>query len=1049
MPAGSVQVRATEAQNRTGFPFECSILFRGSYVDGAWPQLRVPAESFGTSYAATGLGMGGCAEFSVKQTGDATLTKSNVTATIVPIGCTRRAPAATATCRSSSPRRRRRSAAPSTSTSRARSSGLPVAGHARDLEALLSELVPGVEVTKHDHADAPYGVAFAVTFPPAAGRVDQLAAGASKLTGGDATANVYPVAPVSTMADARDMAGTFRLSVGGQETGDIRWDATHGKVLAELHALDVVARAAMLGAADGALSLPVYLPNGTAAYAVAFGDASTAVAAGDPAARTPRTRGTTTRRPTRLITDVTYYPRIKDLHRFVHGNLTLGLDRLNVAAAGGVTVFGLSTPFAPSDLFRGDVQLHRVHQYDLNAGETPAEDVQGLYQAFIGVDDALARRAAGPRELRARDDRVAGVADGGPVSGGLDYSRVVYLHPGGHDLLNALVGRGGRAGLGGERHAHRHRRPDVRRGGRRRLRLRRRLPAARPQAPRRRRRGSPTVNVFPYLVTAATTADLRGALADGDDVWIGRQRYVARRVDAASLLLRGAFDVGAEGATAFGWANGYEYCMVFKDFASPLAADPGGARKLDAINTVRAGAEEPLRGTGAQLRYACPSARRRGTRSWARRPRSQTVALRCASAECAANRQGVRGNFTLSLAHSDRYLADGEAAATVTEPIAWGASEDDVRAALEKLNEVDRVDVKRTGRGDAASEFGYVYTLTFWGGRHAGATALEVDAQFMHADWVSAWMRSSNRTSIHVDTVRNGVAPGRHPPQYLAFSPDHEYRFRVRGTRRGPPSEERRATIEPTVWRTRADGGRAGRALLRDEPVAGLAPALDGGAASHGLPRRARRQQRLRRVSPAYVGSRGRLRARGPDGDDARRAPEAERRGTFTLSWGGRTTKALKYDVAAEDVADAVSKLTGVWDVGVPPVRDEPRSRAARGYTWRVFFVGVYGDVGPRADDTYLVGDDARIEVATLQDGGPCDVLGTSLYEMSRPSTSVAPRRSPSEEPITLKRSRPSRCVARSCRFREVVPGERKVAGSRPSTRSSRRTSAWRTSTRT
>ena len=43
------------------------------------------------------------------------------------------------------------------------------------------------------------------------------------------------------------------------------------------------------------------------------------------------------------------------------------------------------------------------------------------------------------------------------------------------------------------------------------------------------------------------------------------------------------------------------------------------------------------------------------------------------------------------------------------------------------------------------------------------------------------------------------------------------------------------------------------------------------------------------------------------------RAPEAERRGTFTLSWGGRTTKALKYDVAAEDVADAVSKLTGVW----------------------------------------------------------------------------------------------------------------------------------------
>ena len=180
------------------------------------------------------------------------------------------------------------------------------------------------------------------------------------------------------------------------------------------------------------------------------------------------------------------------------------------------------------------------------------------------------------------------------------------------------------------------------------------------------------------------------------------------RVDAASLLLRGAFDVGAEGATAFGWANGYEYCMVFKDFASPLAADPGGARKLDAINTVRATAQKNWRGTGAQLRYRLPFGAAPRDEILGAPAEVQTVALRCASAECAANRQGVRGNFTLSLAHSDRYLADGEAAATVTEPIAWGASEDDVRAALEKLNEVDRVDVKRTGRGDAASEFGYV-----------------------------------------------------------------------------------------------------------------------------------------------------------------------------------------------------------------------------------------------------------------------------------------------------------------------------------------------------
>ena len=179
--------------------------------------------------------MGGCAEFSVKQTGDATLTKSNVTATIVPIGSHE-------TCAGGNGDVQVVVAEATTALGGALDLYFAgevirfVAGHARDLEALLSELVPGVEVTKHDHADAPYGVAFAVTFPPAAGR--------RPARGGRVQAHGrrrdgeprYPVVNVSTMADARDMAGAFRLSVGGQETGDIRWGATHGKVLAELHA---------------------------------------------------------------------------------------------------------------------------------------------------------------------------------------------------------------------------------------------------------------------------------------------------------------------------------------------------------------------------------------------------------------------------------------------------------------------------------------------------------------------------------------------------------------------------------------------------------------------------------------------------------------------------------------------------------------------------------------------------------------------------------------------------------------------------------------------
>ncbi|KAH8065374.1 serine/threonine kinase [Aureococcus anophagefferens] len=60
------------------------------------------------------------------------------------------------------------------------------------------------------------------------------------------------------------------------------------------------------------------------------------------------------------------------------------------------------------------------------------------------------------------------------------------------------------------------------------------------------------------------------------------------------------------------------------------------------------------------------------------------------------------------------------------------------------------------------------------------------------------------------------------------------------------------------------------------------------------------------------------------------RAAESQRQGTFTLSWGGKTTAHLDHDASADEVADAVSRLTGVWDVGVPPVRVSGRAQQRR-----------------------------------------------------------------------------------------------------------------------
>lgn len=112
------------------------------------------------------------------------------------------------------------------------------------------------------------------------------------------------------------------------------------------------------------------------------------------------------------------------------------------------------------------------------------------------------------------------------------------------------------------------------------------------------------------------------------------------------------------------------------------------------------------------------------------------------------------------------------------------------------------------------------------------------------------------------------------------------------------------------------------------------------------------------------------------------RSGEDSRGGTFVLRWGGQTSAPLIHDASADDVARAISQLTGVWDVGVPPVKVS-RARAPRGYIWRVRFLGIYGNVGLiEADGTMLKGDDARIDVAEYNPGS-CDIVpGGFTYEV-------------------------------------------------------------------
>ncbi|KAH8073996.1 hypothetical protein JL721_2552 [Aureococcus anophagefferens] len=156
----------------------------GAYVDGAWPQLRVDPTSFGKSWRDVDV-KSGCEEFSVVTTGNVPLGKSNVTASIVPM-------AEHGSCASGNDEVQIVVAEADTALGGSLDlyfngqvvEGFAVDGSPRDLEAALLALdgVDAVEVTKHVHADQPYGIAHAVTLTAASAATSPRARRTSRAT---------------------------------------------------------------------------------------------------------------------------------------------------------------------------------------------------------------------------------------------------------------------------------------------------------------------------------------------------------------------------------------------------------------------------------------------------------------------------------------------------------------------------------------------------------------------------------------------------------------------------------------------------------------------------------------------------------------------------------------------------------------------------------------------------------------------------------------------------------------------------------------------------
>ena len=117
-------------------------------------------------------------------------------------------------------------------------------------------------------------------------------------------------------------------------------------------------------------------------------------------------------------------------------------------------------------------------------------------------------------------------------------------------------------------------------------------------------------------------------------------------------------------------------------------------------------------------------------------------------------------------------------------------------------------------------------------------------------------------------------------------------------------------------------------------------------------------------------------------GDDVK-----TRGGTFALSFAGKTTPGLPFNIKAYDLEAALNGLMSTQIRSTPAVT-VTRTTYSRGYKWGVTFKGLPGDVGAiLVDYSLLLGDDPRIMCTEATKGSADIVPGSYTYEVQVIST--------------------------------------------------------------
>lgn len=263
-----------------GLGYDYLIRFWGTYISrsGTWPQLRVPPEYFGRSVG----GSFQCESFASDESG------IEPSAQVVMV---KQARACAAGSRTTQVILAEASSALGGSFSIPRADGgqqtVPLSSSAAEMEVLLSDaLAMPVEVDKARMGE--YSMAWLVSFDPSAGSPDRLALCDRFATGTGAAVGVYDAVVVTTFAANTDgNAGHFRITLGGEVSDLVSYDASDGRVDLVLQAMVGVGKVTTLNpiarGGSGGVDVANITVFNNSASAEAAGDLTKALAPGDAA----------------------------------------------------------------------------------------------------------------------------------------------------------------------------------------------------------------------------------------------------------------------------------------------------------------------------------------------------------------------------------------------------------------------------------------------------------------------------------------------------------------------------------------------------------------------------------------------------------------------------------------------------------------------------------------------------------------------------------------------------------------------------------------------